>query len=183
MQVGRKRVRKEEPDEESPTTHDAGEFRIPLDDFQGYYGHDLDFDNATYGDSESAGGRSSMMHELPERIRAGSEENGQLPDLRLSKSRRSSDAPSLQSRFEFDQSPRGSSVISQRSRLVSVGELDLSHPLFSVDAGEDNTIFKDQSLQEEPETQHLGEEPCKVHIFASIPKPFSSFFRISYICV
>ena len=102
------------------------------------------------------------MREIPERIRAGSEEISQLPDLRLSKSRRSSDVLSLQSRFEFDQSPKGSSVISQRSRLASVGEMDLSHSLFTGDTVGDESIFNDQSLREESETQQSGEVSGKV---------------------
>jgi hypothetical protein len=97
-------------------------------------------------------------------MRAGSEESGNGLDLRLNKSRRSSDAQSLQSRFEFEQSPRGSSMVSHRSRLASVGEIDFNQTLLSLDTEEheDESIFKNQSLQEEPETQTQGQVSNKV---------------------
>ena len=112
-----------------------------------------DADDIPYGERERGGGRSSLFQEFPERMRAGSEDSGQGPEIRINKSRRSSDVQSLQSKFDFDQSPRCSSVVSQRSRLVSVGEVDFGNSLLGLEIEEDESIFKDQSLQEEPETQ------------------------------
>ena len=113
-------------------------------------------DEVAFGESES-GGRSSIFQDFPERMRAGSEDSGDGPELRINKSRRSSDVQSLQSKFEFDQSPHGSSIMSQRSRLASVGEIDLGHSLLGLEEEEDDRLFKDQSLQEEPETQTQGQ--------------------------
>ena len=110
-------------------------------------------DSMPFGDSESGTGRNSLLQEWPERIRAGSEDSGHGLDLKLNQSRRSSEVQFLQSKFEFEQSPHGSSIISHRSRLASVGEMDLSNHLPGIDAEEDESIFKDQSLQEEPDTQ------------------------------
>ncbi len=131
----------------------------------------IDYDplDGGFGESESGGGRSSIFQEFPERMRAGSEDSGHGPDLRLNKSRRSSDVQSLQSRFEFDQSPRGSSIVSHRSRLQSVGEIDFNQSLLSLDPEEheDESIFKNQSLQEEPETQTQGQVSNQVILITS----------------
>ncbi len=133
----------------------------------------IDYDplDGGFGESESGGGRSSIFQEFPERMRAGSEDSGRHdgPDLRLNKSRRSSDVQSLQSRFEFDQSPRGSSMVSHRSRLPSVGEMDFNQSLLSLDPEEheDESIFKNHSLQEEPETQTQGQVSNKVILITS----------------
>jgi hypothetical protein len=105
-------------------------------------------------ESDSFGDKSSILQEWPERMRAGSMDGSLELDLKTNKSRRSSDALSLQGRFEFDQSPRASSALSNRSRLASVGEMDTNYPFFGPDGNEDESIFKDQSLQEEPDTQN-----------------------------
>jgi hypothetical protein len=130
----------------------------------GMYGYDA---GSGFGESESAGGRSSLFQEFPERMRAGSEDSGHGLELRFNKSRRSSDVHSLQSRFEFEPSPHGSSVMSQRSRLISVGEADLGHSLLGLEAEADESLFKDQSLQEEPETQTQGQGISNKVIYTS----------------
>ena len=128
---------------------DGGQFMEPLEGGAG----DMDW----LEDSESGGptSRSSLLQD-PERIRAGSEDGNQGPDLKLQKGRRSSSLLPLPSKFDLEKSlsPRGSSIISGRSHLASVGEggeLDtgLLEGLLGAD---DESLFRDQSLVEEPET-------------------------------